>query len=134
MVGCGAPGTQIASAVGVCRAWVRIGDTIFKQSPGWSKPRYLNGRRGVQETVAGRSSCRAARHQRSLTSPAMAASLPAGRNAMQKAIVMLAAAAALAVLSNAAQAQSTPNAGYPDRPITLVVPYAAGGPVGTIAR
>src|SRR5260221_11650502 len=53
---------------------------------------------------------------------------------MQKAIITLAAAAALAALSNAAQAQGTPNASYPDRAITLVVPYAAGGPVDTIAR
>ena len=53
---------------------------------------------------------------------------------MQKAIVTLAAAAALAALSNAAQAQGAPNSTYPDRPITLVVPYAAGGPVDTIAR
>ena len=49
---------------------------------------------------------------------------------MQKAIVTLAAATLVAVLSNPAQAQTA----YPDRPITLVVPYAAGGPVDTIAR
>src|SRR4051794_25806825 len=53
---------------------------------------------------------------------------------MQKAIITLAAAAAFAALSNSAQAQGAPNAVYPDRPITLVVPYAAGGPVDTIAR
>src|SRR6185436_11209468 len=64
-----------------------------------------------------------ARHQRSLTSRAMAANLPAGRNAMQKAIITLAAAAVLTALSNAAEAQGTPHLTYPDRPVTLVVPY-----------
>jgi tripartite-type tricarboxylate transporter receptor subunit TctC len=53
---------------------------------------------------------------------------------MPKAIITLAAVIALAVLSNAAQAQTVAPATYPDRPITLVVPYAAGGPVDTIAR
>jgi tripartite-type tricarboxylate transporter receptor subunit TctC len=53
---------------------------------------------------------------------------------MQKAIITFAAAAALAALSNSAEAQSPPATGYPDRPITLIVPYAAGGPVDTIAR
>jgi tripartite-type tricarboxylate transporter receptor subunit TctC len=47
-----------------------------------------------------------------------------------KSIVGAAAAALLAVFSNSANAQ----AHYPERPITLVVPYAAGGPVDTIAR
>ena len=53
---------------------------------------------------------------------------------MQKAIVTFAAAVALAALSDSAEAQSPSPAGYPDRPITLIVPYAAGGPVDTIAR
>ena len=53
---------------------------------------------------------------------------------MNKAFVTLAAAAALAALSNAAPAQTAAPTTYPDRPITLVVPYAAGGPVDTIAR
>jgi tripartite-type tricarboxylate transporter receptor subunit TctC len=53
---------------------------------------------------------------------------------MQNAIIWLAATVALTALSNSAQAQSTPGAAYPERPITLVVPYAAGGPVDTIAR
>jgi len=50
---------------------------------------------------------------------------------MQKAVVTFTAAIGLAALSNSAHAQT---AAYPDRPITLVVPYAAGGPVDTIAR
>jgi tripartite-type tricarboxylate transporter receptor subunit TctC len=45
-------------------------------------------------------------------------------------IARTAAAALLAAFASAAHAQ----ANYPDRPITLVVPYAAGGPVDTIAR
>jgi tripartite-type tricarboxylate transporter receptor subunit TctC len=40
------------------------------------------------------------------------------------------AAALLAAFAGTAHAQ----ANYPDRPVTLVVPYAAGGPVDTIAR
>jgi tripartite-type tricarboxylate transporter receptor subunit TctC len=42
----------------------------------------------------------------------------------------IAAAALLAAFAGTAHAQGS----YPDRPITLVVPYAAGGPVDTIAR
>ena len=53
---------------------------------------------------------------------------------MHKARVMLAAAIALAALTNSALAQSAAPPTYPDRPITLVVPYAAGGPVDTMAR
>jgi len=53
---------------------------------------------------------------------------------MQKAIIAFIAAAALTALSNSVTAQTAPAAAYPDRPITLVVPYAAGGPVDTIAR
>jgi len=45
-------------------------------------------------------------------------------------IARTAAAALLAAFASAAHAQ----ANYPDRPVTLVVPYAAGGPVDTIAR
>src|SRR5262245_45285361 len=40
-----------------------------------------------------------------------------------------AGAAALAVMAGSAGAQD-----YPNRPITVVVPYAAGGPVDTVAR
>jgi len=47
---------------------------------------------------------------------------------MQK--ITLTAAALLAALTASAHAQ----ANYPDRPVMLVVPYAAGGPVDTIAR
>ena len=44
--------------------------------------------------------------------------------------ITLTAAALLAALSGSAFAQ----ANYPERPVMLVVPYAAGGPVDTIAR
>ena len=43
------------------------------------------------------------------------------------------ALAALAVFASPAGAQEANNA-WPNRPVTLVVPYAAGGPVDTIAR
>ena len=45
-------------------------------------------------------------------------------------VVRTAAALLLAAFASAAHAQ----ANYPDRPIMLVVPYAAGGPVDTVAR
>ena len=48
---------------------------------------------------------------------------------MNRIITGLLAAAGLAVLASAAAAQD-----YPSRPITLVVPYAAGGPSDAIAR
>ena len=41
---------------------------------------------------------------------------------------LLLAAAALAALTGTALAQ------YPDRPITFVVPFAAGGPTDTVTR
>jgi tripartite-type tricarboxylate transporter receptor subunit TctC len=44
--------------------------------------------------------------------------------------ITLTAAALLAALTGSALAQ----ANYPERPVMLVVPYAAGGPVDTIAR
>jgi len=40
------------------------------------------------------------------------------------------AAAVMATLISAAQAQSK----YPDKPITMIVPFAAGGPTDTVAR
>src|SRR5262245_4032529 len=45
-------------------------------------------------------------------------------------VIRTAVALLLAAFASAAHAQ----ANYPDRPITLVVPYAAGGPVDTVAR
>ena len=53
---------------------------------------------------------------------------------MHKARATLAAAIAFAALLNSAHAQNVQPMTYPDRPITIVVPYAAGGPVDTIAR
>jgi tripartite-type tricarboxylate transporter receptor subunit TctC len=53
---------------------------------------------------------------------------------MHKARATLAAAIAFAALLNFAHAQNVQPMSYPDRPITLVVPYAAGGPVDTMAR
>jgi tripartite-type tricarboxylate transporter receptor subunit TctC len=48
---------------------------------------------------------------------------------MKKSIAVLAAAAAFALSSFAASAQT-----YPDRTITVVVPFAAGGPTDTVTR
>lgn len=45
-------------------------------------------------------------------------------------ITRIAAAALFATLASTVHGQ----ANYPDRPVTLVVPYAAGGPVDTVAR
>src|SRR5690349_4797810 len=45
-------------------------------------------------------------------------------------MIRIAAAALFAAFAGTAHAQGS----YPDRPITLVVPYAAGGPVDTVAR
>src|SRR5262245_60318020 len=45
-------------------------------------------------------------------------------------MVRTAAAALLVAFAGTAHAQTN----YPDRPVTLVVPYAAGGPVDTVAR
>ena len=52
---------------------------------------------------------------------------------MLKPITWLAAAAALAGLANPAAAQNSTDA-WPTRSVTLVVPFAAGGPVDTVAR
>jgi tripartite-type tricarboxylate transporter receptor subunit TctC len=52
---------------------------------------------------------------------------------MNKTILKLAATAMLASIAAAAGAQESTDA-WPNRPITLVVTYAAGGPVDTVAR
>lgn len=46
-----------------------------------------------------------------------------------KRTLLAAAAAALALSGHHAMAQA-----YPDKPITLIVPFAAGGPTDTVAR
>ena len=48
---------------------------------------------------------------------------------MHKLAISLAATAVFALLSGAANAQ-----GYPERSITMVVPFAAGGPTDTVTR
>ena len=48
---------------------------------------------------------------------------------MNKLALSLAAAAALAFSAGAADAQT-----YPDRPITIIVPFSAGGPTDTVTR
>jgi tripartite-type tricarboxylate transporter receptor subunit TctC len=48
---------------------------------------------------------------------------------MKKLVAALAAAAAVSLYSFAAGAQT-----YPDRPITIVVPFSAGGPTDTVTR
>src|SRR5689334_14254394 len=60
--------------------------------------------------------------------PASLASTITGRKCMRKLVLGLAATAALA-FTGSAQAQ-----GYPTKPITMIVPFAAGGPTDIIAR
>lgn len=52
-----------------------------------------------------------------------------GGTLMRKLFISLAATAALALISGTAGAQ-----GYPERSITMVVPFAAGGPTDTVTR
>jgi len=47
---------------------------------------------------------------------------------------LFAACIALGLIAGATHAQSDPAAKYPDKPITLIVPYAAGGGTDAIAR